>query len=78
MMLMEPTAVFTTMKKSGVYLEGGLKKVTILASPADLSMFMMSMNHEKYKNSLKVISSASCITICLASLMKLFITILTS
>jgi len=69
--VLECTGIFTQLEKCNLHIQAGAKKVILSAPPKDnIPMFVMGVNHHKYKSDINVVSNASCTTNCLAPLAK--------
>jgi len=69
--IVESTGLFLTIETAQKHLDAGAKKV-VMSAPAkdDTPTFVMGVNHDVYKNSMNIVSNASCTTNCLAPVAK--------
>jgi glyceraldehyde 3-phosphate dehydrogenase len=69
--VVESTGLFLTKEKAQGHIDAGAKKV-IMSAPSkdDTPMFVMGVNHKKYKSDMNFVSGASCTTNCLAPIAK--------
>jgi glyceraldehyde 3-phosphate dehydrogenase len=68
--IVESSGAFTKLENAGAHLKAGAHKVVITAPSKDAPMFVMGVNHDKYRKEMSVVSNASCTTSCLAPLAK--------
>src|SRR5215469_1695551 len=68
--IVESSGAFTSFEDAGAHLKAGARKVVITAPSKDAPMFVMGVNHDKYRKEMTVVSHASCTTSCLAPLAK--------
>lgn len=69
--IIESTGLFKSLKRAGIHLSAGAKKVLISAPSPDAPMFVMGVNHELYTRDMDIVSNASCTTNCLAPVAKI-------
>ena len=70
--VVEATGLFLTKSLASLHLNAGAKKVILSAPSKDNTpMFVMGVNHKKYKKENNIISNASCTTNCLAPIVEI-------
>jgi len=69
--ILEATGAYLTADKAQAHFNGGAKKV-VMSAPAkdETPLFVYGVNEEIYSKGMKIVSSASCTTNCLAPLAK--------
>ena len=69
--VIESTGLFLTKETAQGHITAGAKRVVMSApSKDDTPMFVMGVNHGKYKADMQFVSNASCTTNCLAPIVK--------
>jgi glyceraldehyde 3-phosphate dehydrogenase len=69
--VIESTGLFLTKESAMGHITAGAKHVVMSApSKDDTPMFVMGVNHNKYKSDMQFVSNASCTTNCLAPVAK--------
>jgi glyceraldehyde 3-phosphate dehydrogenase len=69
--VIESTGLFLTKESAMGHITAGAKYVVMSApSKDDTPMFVMGVNHDKYKSDMQFVSNASCTTNCLAPVTK--------
>jgi glyceraldehyde 3-phosphate dehydrogenase len=69
--VIESTGLFLTKETAMGHITAGAKYVVMSApSKDDTPMFVMGVNHTKYKSDMQIVSNASCTTNCLAPVTK--------